>query len=58
MDSTESAKIDELTLRVQRLIAKNQEAIAEFDDEYTPISQAGGEVSSDMEDVDPAELFS
>lgn len=58
MSSNTTDKIDTLAKTVERLIDQNEEVLAEYEEEYTPFSEAINTDPSQVQDVDVDKLFS
>ncbi|WP_157969576.1 hypothetical protein [Haloplanus rubicundus] len=57
MGTDPSNEIDALAIKLEYLIAQNEEVLAEYEEEHTPFSESSDSRSSHME-TDPTELFS
>jgi hypothetical protein len=57
MDSQPTSEIDSMVRTVERIIAQNDEALSQFDDEYTPASEVSANHSSHPTDPEEVDLF-
>lgn len=58
MEGNPPSEIDTLALRIERLIAKNEEILGEYEDNYTPYSESTNGSAPGMGNLDAEELFS
>lgn len=58
MGTDPSNEIDALAIKLEHLIAQNEEVLAEYEEEHTSFSESVTSTSTHTEDVDMGELFS
>lgn len=57
MDSQSTSEIDSMVRTVERIIARNDKILSQFDDEYTPASEVSANSGSHTTDPEEVDLF-
>ncbi|GAB3321949.1 hypothetical protein [Haloplanus salinarum] len=58
MGTDPSHEIDALAIKLEHLIAQNEEVLAEYEEEHTPFSESSDSGASGIDAPDASELFS